>query len=264
MDEDEDSGLVAIMNTELSFLLSISVFRNSLSGMLQVVDFILRRKEGFLIGLTDPFWTFLLKCPRSVTDEKYYDNSALAYDILCAIESNTKLNDRLFPISSSEDAKRLVGFIEGFGCRNADTRYDCSANAWARSSSICEKAAAILQANVLRVMHTVPIQKRVTILGDLGGRLKSAIDAMLHDDGRDPSTDPGLAQCILLYASIKDILLPDFKQQVRDDDITPVLMVICILQTHFLSISSPSPATCWQNQQVNLSCHTIDNRVPQG
>ena len=78
---------------------------------------------------------------------------------------------------------------------------------------MCEKTAAILQANILRVLPTVAIQRRVGILGSLGPRLKTAVDLMLLDPFRDPATDPGLAQLILLYASIKDILLPDFSQQ---------------------------------------------------
>ena len=38
---------------------------------------------------------------------------------------------------------------------------------------------------------------------------------MLQDASRDPSSDIALSRCILLYASIKDVLIPDASSQFK-------------------------------------------------
>ena len=65
-------------------------------------------------------------------------------------------------------------------------------------------------------MSSVPKKKRENILDlNLRIRLKSCIENMLQDASRDPFSDIALSRCILLYASIKDVLIPDASSQFK-------------------------------------------------
>ena len=150
-----DENTTRVLNTELSFLLSIAVFRNSLAGLLQVTEFLLRCDRLSFLACVEPFWTFLLACegfPCSM------DSSSLAVEILCAIDRNTKKNNRwtkkffrqrqvelgttepkqlnrLFAISSADDANTLVHLIEVFGSITLTQSNEWSSSAILRSES---------------------------------------------------------------------------------------------------------------------------------
>jgi len=212
---------IGAANASISFLLAIALFRNSLSGLLYVVEMLLYFPELRLVEQTTPFWQKLVGGDAASLDsQSSNDNSLLAEEILKAVESMSKENPLLFPIASMKDAAQIVFLICTFGCSELphemfkDKNVTWSDKAWNNRNILCARAANLLQVNVTRVMPTLPATSREQILGPvLGSQLKDHIESMLQDASRDPSTDIAIAKCILLFSCVKDVLIPDPSKQ---------------------------------------------------
>ena len=217
-------------NASVSFIFIVALIRNSLSKILIVVEILLTFPEVRLMSDVLTFWQALLvsSLPLVGVDGEATENALIAGEILRSIGELSAENATLFPIASTKDAADVIVLIETFSATSRmspsiapkpswfDNTPCWSDQSWDHRSIIAASAATLLQTNIQRVMPSVPKRSRESILDvDLRTRLKSCVENMLQDASRDPSSDRALSCCILLYATIKDVLIPDSSAQFK-------------------------------------------------
>lgn len=166
---------------EVTFLLAISIFQNSLAGILRVLEFLLKCSWLSLLGEIKDF--------LKIISTKDFDISqpapVVALTILERIYDLALADDKLFPVCSIEDAGTLIHWVSTFGLIERETT-QFPPNTFKISKELCSLAAKFLKENITRIIPTVDIEKRFDILGELGATLKSSIDHMVMNDERDP------------------------------------------------------------------------------
>jgi hypothetical protein len=178
--EARDGGSAAV-----SFLLCMAIFRNSLPGLLQVVEGFLRSSWLYFDREALPFWN-LLTGKEEFDAQSKFDNSIFAMEILNSIVKKSSEDNRIFSMNSFTDAEKLVKWISIFGLVKSADESAWSTSAVNRANEICALSAKILTSNVSQVLPSVPLDKRSTILGYLAADLKSSVDQMIVDPSRNP------------------------------------------------------------------------------
>lgn len=174
---------ISTANAEVSFLFAIAILQNSLSGILRVLEYLLRCSWISSTKDTKEFW----KLVSVTTIDFNKSNSDVVLGVLESVNEITSSNNKLLPFTSIGDAEILIRWVSTFGLIDIGQNSDLFTPETLKIANyLCSYAAKMLQTNITRIIPSVDMGRRVEILGSLGPQLKKAIDEMIKNDSRDP------------------------------------------------------------------------------
>jgi hypothetical protein len=183
LDEAPDELTLSAAKAEISFLLAIALFENSLASILRILELLLRCSWLSFVDEVKYFWKII----SSVELDLSKASPVLVLDILQAVHDKSSADTNIFPVTSLSDAEILSRWIQIFGLFEEEKHSpEFAVDVGSISGVLCSLSAKLLQMNVLRVIPVVDMEKRFDILGPISVPLKISIDRMISNSSRDP------------------------------------------------------------------------------